>query len=465
MDMRNDAGMPSGKLDADALAEVLATTPGADDWQILAQHDEEAQLYLIGSRVEARRHVGNERARVILYNDHASHDADAEADAEGGETRVRGVTALSLLASDVEDLGLLDGRLRDAVTMAGLTDNPYYALPDPPTSDFPRVETSDPALAGDMDAALDDARARLEAAVASQPNIRLSSAEFYATRSTNELRTSRNLTGSYAGTLVSLDLVLFAQDGDAEAEMHAELTRRRLDDLQIEGTVQAYSTFARDSLRAVLPGTHRGAVILSGEALSNLFQPLTFHASARAAYQQMSRLQAGESITPEPPRGDRLTLLSDATRPYGLKTAPFDEDGVPASRIAVVEDGLLSRNWADARYAAYLDIPPTGAFANLTITPGSRSLETLRDASDGTVYEVVAFSFLSPDPVSGDFVAEIKLGYRHDASGTVPIKGGSLSGNLFAALGEAYFSSETYSDGTYFGPAGIRFGELAIAGA
>jgi len=35
-------------------------------------------------------------------------------------------------------------------------------------------------------------------------------------------------------------------------------------------------------------------------------------------------------------------------------------------------------------------------------------------------------------------------------------------GNIFAALGDARFSAESYSDGVYLGPAGIRFGGLKI---
>jgi PmbA protein len=451
----DESALPN-TLDAATLAEMLAATPSADDWQFTIQRDEETQLYLIGEREEARRRVSNERARVLLYNDHP--------DAEEG-SRLRGVTALSLLASDLDDPQRLNTRLRDAVTMAGLTDNPYYPLPGKPDRGFPSLETSDPALADGMDTALEDARRRLEQAVAQQPGIRLSSAELYATRTAYEMRNSRVLSGTYAGTCVALDLVLFAREGDREAEMHVEATRRRLEDLRLEDTVAAYAAFARDSLRAKLPGTHRGPVILSGEALSNLFSPLVFHSSARAAYQQLSRLRTGESITSDAPRGDRITLSSDATRPYGLKTAPFDDDGVPAARVALVEDGLLRRYWADARYAAYLGVPQTGQFANLTLAQGNHTLDILRAAAAGPVYEVVAFSFMTPDPISGDFVSEIKLGYRHDAHGTVPIKGGSLSGNLFTALAEAYLSAETYSDGTYYGPAAIRFADLSIAGS
>src|SRR6185437_2947311 len=137
MVIRDESALPS-TLDATTLAEILAATPNADDWQFTIQRDEEAQLYLIGEREEARRQVSNERARVLLYNDHPGPEQGS---------RLRGVTALSLLASDLADPQGLDARLRDAITMAGLTDNPYYPLPGKPAQGFPTVETSDPALA------------------------------------------------------------------------------------------------------------------------------------------------------------------------------------------------------------------------------------------------------------------------------------------------------------------------------
>jgi predicted Zn-dependent protease len=87
-----------------------------------------------------------------------------------------------------------------------------------------------------------------------------------------------------------------------------------------------------------------------------------------------------------------------------------------------------------------------------------------RAAVDGPVYEIVAFSSFNPDPVTGDFVSEVKLGYRHDARGVTPIKGGSLSGNLFDALADVRFSRETYTDGTYHGPAALRCAQLTLAG-
>jgi PmbA protein len=342
-----------------------------------------------------------------------------------------------------------------------------------PADGYPAVVAFDAALAGDLAAVVDALAARLQAAVAIEAGVRMSSAELYATRAARMLRNSRGADASEQDTQVMLDLVLIASEGEREAEMHGEFARRRLADLDVEAIVRLYATYARHTLRAATPATFRGPVVLSGKAVADIFHsplgalaqdPYSLHASGQAAYQGISRFTPGGFTCGEEPRGDRLTLVSDPLRPFGSETSAFGADGLPLRRLSVIENGVFVAPWTDARYAAYLGTTPTGAFANPALTPGSTPLRALRDGATGAVYEVAEFSFLDPDVISGDFVAEIKLGYRHDASGAHPIKGGSVAGNLFTAFADVRFSSETYTDGTYLGPAGMRFGELTVSG-
>lgn len=439
------------------IADALTDLPEADAWQVTAYHERQAQLYVIGDRTEARRDVSDARVEVVLHNTHAPHSPDATGPASGAST-------VTLLASDTADMASIFARLRYGATMASLTDNQPYPLPEAPVGGFPTIETSDPLLSGNGEVALADTVDRLRAAVASWSSVRLSSAEIFATHSQRELRNSRGLRATSQSTRVYLDFVLIAHEDGNEAEFHAEIERRRLADLMIPGTVDAYAAFARHSLRARPPSAATGPVLLSGAALPEFFGPIIFNTSGQAQYQKVSRIQPGEFVSGEAPRGDRLTLISDATRPYGLRSAAFDGEGIPAQSVAVVQDGVFTRPWADARYAAYLGITPTGSFANLTVPRGAWSLDGLRSAERGPVYEIVAFSWFNPDVISGDFACEIKLGYRHDANGTTPIKGGSLTGNVFTALADARLSRESFSDGAYFGPAGIRFAALTVAG-
>ena len=46
-----------------------------------------------------------------------------------------------------------------------------------------------------------------------------------------------------------------------------------------------------------------------------------------------------------------------------------------------------------------------------------------------------------------------------------PVKGGTVSGNVFSALGTARYAKETVFRADYFGPAAVRFEGLTIAGA
>jgi PmbA protein len=442
----------------ETIADALADTPGADDWQVELLQDNEAQLYVIGNKLESRRSVTNERAVVTIYNDHTP-----AVQSEGGPMTVRGFTTRTLLASDLGQ-EQLKASLSDGVTMAALTDNPPFGLPEASSANYSRVLTQDPLLANDPEAALEDGLARVTRAVSNFGNVRLSSAELFTTRTSHSLRNSRNLTAASQSTQVFLDFVLIAKEDGQEAEFHAELNRRRMSDLMIESTVDSYATYARHLLLAGPPNTHRGPVVLSGDALLSFFSPVTFHASGQAIFMKISRFKSGELVTEHDPDGDRLTLMSDALRPYGVRTFAFDGEGLPGAQVTLIQDGVFVQPWAGMRYAAYLGIPPTGDFGNLTIQPGRWEMDELRSVSDGPIYEIVAFSFMTPDPISGDFTVEIKLGYRHDTTGTHPIKGGSLSGNVFAALAGAHFSSQTYSDGNYYGPAAIRFANLTISG-
>src|SRR3954447_23291800 len=100
----------SGDLALERVAGALAATPGADAWQAHARREEEAQLYLIGERVEARRVVTTERTRVVAHNRHAAHSPEAES-----ADSVSGSAAITLLPEDIADSTRFATRLREAV--------------------------------------------------------------------------------------------------------------------------------------------------------------------------------------------------------------------------------------------------------------------------------------------------------------------------------------------------------------
>jgi PmbA protein len=469
----------------ETVAQALERQPDVSDWQVHNTTEHSAQLFLIGAQTETRRLVHTEQIQARIYNDHPSHvqtptlttepktihasEPDGHVDHRVGMPHqiARGTTSLVLLPEEIADQAHLQHALEEAVFIASLTDNPPYSLPKPPIGGFPAVETTDLALAESDErrlAALGTMRERLLAAVAAEPGIRLSSAELFATASETTLRNSQGLLASRQETDIFCDLVLLASDGTQAAEHHTMRHQRRLADLPVEEIVARSARSARDSLKVSLTTMHQGPIVISGEALADLFAPLIFHSSARAAYQSMSRFALGTSICGDQPiRGDRLTFSSNALLPYGLASAPFSDEGVPGAHVVLVQDHLLQAWWAEQRYADYLHITPTGGFANIEIPPGSHPVHELL-AGEETLYHLVDFSWMNPDELTGDFVAEIKLGYRVEHGQVTPIKGGSLSGNLFDALAQMRLSQETQAIGSYLGPQAIRFEQLTIAG-
>ena len=86
---------------------------------------------------------------------------------------------------------------------------------------------------------------------------------------------------------------------------------------------------------------------------------------------------------------DHLSLIDDPGRRRGLGSRPFDAEGLPCTRRALVEDGVL-RSWLlDLRSARQLGLPPTGnaarsagsapgpASSNLYLEPGPLAPEEL----------------------------------------------------------------------------------------
>jgi PmbA protein len=112
-----------------------------------------------------------------------------------------------------------------------------------------------------------------------------------------------------------------------------------------------------------------------------------------------------------------LRLADDPTDPGGLASAPFDGEGSPTRRNALIEDGRVATYLYDARTArkdgrettasasrSSYRSPPSVGTSNLVIDPGEAPLEELvREAGDGLLVTDVAGLHSGVNPVSGTF--------------------------------------------------------------
>lgn len=429
----------------DALRAALEKHAKVAGWRVQRVTTSDRQTYLVKTEPESHRHTMGETVTLTVF------------------TRNGDLLGSAAITLRPEERDRFAARIDEAVFMAGLGGEAPWAQPGP--GQAAQVELADPALGGA--AARATARAiaeRWRAAVLRAKNARSSSMELFCATSTVSLETSTGFAAAYEASRLSLLTIMLARSGEREAESISWEERRRAADLDVAQVVADAADEAFDITRAELPPSGTYPVLIDAGDMGAAFGPLQANAGAQSLYSKSSRLAVGERLPMEGAGGDPITVISNAMLPYGLSSYAFDPDGIPAQRVEVVKDGVFVRPWATKQFADYLGVEPTGAWGNLELPAGTRPFAELT-AGDGPVLHVRAFSWLNPDQARGDFASEVRVGYLYRNGRRTPVKGGTVSGNLFKALGSAKFSREVVQRGSYFGPAAVRFEAMSVAGA
>jgi PmbA protein len=112
--------------------------------------------------------------------------------------------------------------------------------------------------------------------------------------------------------------------------------------------------------------------------------------------------------------GSGVTIIDDPLRPRGLRSRPFDAEGVKVARRELVSNGKLNQWIADSAAARQLGIDPTGhavrgvggaphaSPTNLCLAPGTRSRSELFAAFPEAVL-IIELIGHGVNPVTGDY--------------------------------------------------------------
>jgi len=76
----------------------------------------------------------------------------------------------------------------------------------------------------------------------------------------------------------------------------------------------------------------------------------------------------------------------------------------------------------------------------------------------------VSFSDFQVNPVTGDFISEIRLGFYFDGKKTAPVTGGSITGSITKVQDTMRMSTEQKQYNSYLGPATISITNATISG-
>jgi PmbA protein len=143
-----------------------------------------------------------------------------------------------------------------------------------------------------------------------------------------------------------------------------------------------------------------------------------------------------------------LALSDDATDPAGPSSSPFDGEGSPTRRTPLIEDGRLLTFLFDARTARKAGrsttgnasrgsyrTPPSVGTSNLTVQPGSESLEDLfGEAGDGLYVTEVAGLHSGVNPVSGTFSVGASGRLIENGGPSSPVRELTIASDLVSML-------------------------------
>jgi predicted Zn-dependent protease len=149
-----------------------------------------------------------------------------------------------------------------------------------------------------------------------------------------------------------------------------------------EATLKA--TLRQGAIEDLEPGTFD--VILEPPALAEVFDWLTMIALTGQSFEDGSSLLVGK--IGERVAGENFTLTDDATDPSFLPF-PFDLEGLPKRRVALIEKGIARTPMVDKAYADRLGFPPNGGTWHLGSPEHGTSFHLSLAAGEATREEMI----------------------------------------------------------------------------
>lgn len=446
-------------------------------WEVFAERLERFEVHVNGRAVEVVRgplrvegygvRVFRRREDVTGTGFHASTDASPEGIARSVDEAERG-SAYSTFPTKRVDLP---------------TESPVSS---------PRPEVLDAALWASPLPRLEEYVASLMAPFDSLRDVVPSFGSARATLSETSIANSAGLRTSFSHTTVLLEVALKAfggPEGAPEGEYWVNDQVRRLDPARAAKNVPQWAQFARDARSARGPPTGEQAVVLPPEVLAGIIPPVVgFHFSGASRLRQMAPEHGSEIAAPS------VTIRDDGLIPWAPNSAPVDDEGTPTGRRAMIQSGVASELIYNLLHAGAFELPPTGnglrgtgwgsrdwlrfthdaglaaTTIDLAAGDGGADSELVEAAGDGVWVQQLGWA--NPDPISGTFGGEIRIGYRiRNGQLAEPLRGGTVGGIVLAPPGQrsllaqvAALGSSTVLCDQFRGPS-MLVRPLSVAGA
>ncbi|WP_170467908.1 TldD/PmbA family protein [Ruegeria arenilitoris] len=331
-----------------------------------------------------------------------------------------------------------------AVAMASeAPEDPFTGLADPEQLakgwDIDALEQFDPTPEPSAHALMQDALTAESAALAVQGVSQVSdAAAAYGTHRVH-LAATNGFSGGYARSSRSTSCVAISGEGTGMERDYDGDSRTFQSDLRSADEIgQSAGERAVALVGAQKPATGTFPVLFDERISSSLIGHLLAASNGAAIARGASWLKdsLGEQVLPE-----NLSLIEDPHRPRISGSRPFDAEGLPTQRRAIVENGVLTGWTLDLSSGRKLDMASTGNAArgvsgppspsnwNLSLTQGESSrADLLRDMGTGLLVTSMIGSTINPN--TGDYSRGASGFWVENGEITHPVNECTIAGNL-----------------------------------
>ncbi|EEX09393.1 PmbA [Ruegeria lacuscaerulensis ITI-1157] len=305
--------------------------------------------------------------------------------------------------------------------------------------DCDALELFDAAAEPSADALMQDALSAEAAALAVSGVTQVSdAAAAYGTHRVH-LSASNGFSGGYTRSTRSVSCVAIAGEGTGmERDYDGDSRTFQADLRSPEEIGRTAGERAVQRVGARKPQTGRFPVLFDERISSSLIGHLLAASNGAAVARGASWLKdsLGQQVLPA-----HLSLVEDPHRPRISGSRPFDAEGLPTARRAIVEDGVLTGWTLDLSSARKLGMAPTGNAArgvsgppspsnwNLSLTQGTATREDLlRDMGTGLLVTSMIGSTINPN--TGDYSRGAAGFWVENGEIAYPVNECTIAGNL-----------------------------------
>jgi PmbA protein len=362
----------------------------------------------------------------------------------------------------------LNGFLEQAVAItAALEPDPQRSLAqqelfaDRPDTDLDLVDGKVQALDRDQRlawcVALDDAARGNERVISATSGV-YDGTQTTASASSNGFSGTQESTYCWLGTNITL-----MDRGDRRASDSFFAGSPHVDGVPEAGSIASTALErALARLDAEKGPTVKTTMVVDSRAAAQLIGRLMRPANARSVQQQRS---FWASILGEQAFSTKLNIIDDPLIVRGLASRHYDQEGISARTLPIVEEGIVSNIYVDTYYGRKADMAPTtGSPSNRVVIPGSQSLQELL-ADAGTGVYVTSWLGGNADGTTGDFSLGLRGHMIENGQIGRPVGEMNVTGNLQELFGRLeLLGNDPYPYSTTLAPS-LVFSDVDFSGA